>query len=96
MGELADGRQGYFPSNYVMDQGETHASWSWLDLKTSCALYKRAFCLIPNMTSPQVVETSVTDTTLFRAILVGIAKLYQSSPLFLNPVQNGEVSASEI
>ena len=22
MGELADGRQGYFPSNYVMEQGE--------------------------------------------------------------------------
>lgn len=35
MGELADGRQGYFPSNYVMDQGEIYASWSWLDLKMS-------------------------------------------------------------
>ena len=23
MGELADGRQGYFPSNYVMEQGES-------------------------------------------------------------------------
>ena len=23
MGELADGRQGYFPSNYVMEQGQT-------------------------------------------------------------------------
>ena len=23
MGELADGRQGYFPSNYVMEQGKT-------------------------------------------------------------------------
>ena len=27
MGELADGRQGYFPSNYVMDQGEIVQSW---------------------------------------------------------------------
>ena len=35
MGELADGRQGYFPSNYVVDQGEIYASWSWLDLKMS-------------------------------------------------------------
>ena len=24
MGELPDGRQGYFPTNYVMDQGKKH------------------------------------------------------------------------
>ena len=28
MGELADGRQGYFPSNYVMEQGETFIHFS--------------------------------------------------------------------